>query len=332
MRQCFPDSNWKVRKREVVMMPPQAPGLDNPVEPPPEDEVFDVGVIGLGPAGVTAACELVRYGYSVVAIEKETIGGLIHYARAVDTFPGIPPSSPGQVVVDMLWQHLGGFPPKVVNAEATGIFTTDTGYGISIGESTITVKSIILATGTIPDRLGVPGEDLPWVHHIWTDVDVGEDALVAVIGGGDVAADQALSLNERGKQILMMLRSGMPRCNLVLQSEMEVMEDFIIASNIEVLRFEERNGHLVIFTDEEKENQMTVDAVLVSIGRSPSLPPLDDQPLSVRKAIFMSPEGLFVAGDIVNERRRQVAIAMGSGLSAAMRCDEHFRKAKVSED
>lgn len=313
-------------------MPPHAPGLDNPVESPPEGEKYDVGIIGLGPAGVTAACELVRYGYSVVAIEKETIGGLIHYARAVDNFPGIPPSSPGKVVVDMLWQHMGGFPPKVVNAEVTGIYTTGAGYDISVGESAITVKSIILATGTIPDRLGVPGEDLPWVHHIWTDVDVGEDALVAVIGGGDVAADQALSLNENGKQILMMLKSGVPRCNLVLQSEMEVMEDFIIASGIDVLRFEDRNGHIVIFSDGENENRMPVDAVLVSTGRSPSLPPLNDQPLSIRKAIFMSLEGLFVAGDIVNERRRQVAIAMGSGLSAAMRCDEYFRRIREGEE
>lgn len=306
--------------------------MDNPVEPPPEDETYDVGIIGLGPAGVTAACELVRYGYSVVAIEKETIGGLIHYARAVDNFPGIPPSSPGKVVVDMLWQHMGGFPPKVVNAEVTGIHTTDAGYEISIGESAIMVNSIILAAGTIPDRLGVPGEDLPWVHHIWTDVDVGEDALVAVIGGGDVAADQALSLNENGKQILMMLKSGVPRCNLVLQSDMEVMEDFIIASGIDVIKFEDRNGHIVIFSDGEKENRMPVDAVLVSIGRSPSLPPLNDQPLSIRKAIFMSSEGLFVAGDIVNERRRQVAIAMGSGLSAAMRCDEYFRRIRECEE
>ena len=312
-------------------MPPNAPGWDNPTEPPLEDEKHDVGVIGLGPAGVTASCELVRYGYSVVGIEKETIGGLIRYARAVDNFPGIPPSSPGQVVVDMLWQHMGGFPPKVVNAEVTGIYTTDGGYDISIGESKITVKSIILATGTIPDRLGVPGEDLPWVHHIWTDVDVEEDALVAVIGGGNVAVDQALSLNENGKAILMMLRAGVPRCNLVLQSEMEMMENFVIASGIDILSFEDQNGHLVIYSDGEKENRMVVDAVLVSIGRSPSLPPLDDQPLSIRKAIPMSKEGFFVAGDIINERRRQVAIAMGSGLSAAMRCDEYLRKIRESE-
>ena len=313
-------------------MSPHAPGLDEPVEPPPADESYDVGVIGLGPAGVTAACELVRYGYSVVAIEKDRIGGLIHHARAVDNFPGIPPSSPGKVVVDMLWEHMGGFPPKVVNDEVTGIYHTGVGYGISFGESSVLVRAIILATGTVPDRLGVPGEDRDWVHHIWTDVDVGEDSLVAVIGGGDVAADQALSLNERGKQILMMLRSGMPRCNKVLESEMEMMEDFVIASGLTVLRFEDRDGHAVVYSDGEREQRMVVDAVLVAVGRSPALPPLNDQPLSLNKAIYLASEGLFVAGDIVAERRRQVAIAMGSGLAAAMRCDEYFRRLRECEE
>lgn len=307
-------------------MPPHAPGLDDPVEPPPEEETYDVGVIGLGPAGVTAACELVRYGYSVVAIEKDRVGGLIHYARAVDNFPGIPPSSPGQVVVDMLWQHLGGFPPKVVNAEVKGILQTGAGFALSMGDSAINVRSIILATGTVPDRLGVPGEDLPWVHHMWTDVDVEEDALVAVVGGGDVAADQALSLNENGKQILMMLRSGVPRCNMVLQSEMEMMDDFIIASGLTILKFEDRDGHTVVYSDGEAERRMIVDAALVAIGRSPALPTLNEEPMSLNRAIYLASEGLFVAGDIVAERRRQVAIAMGSGLAAAMRCDEYFRR------
>lgn len=313
-------------------MPPHDPGLEDPTEPAEETKTFDVGIIGLGPAGVTASTELVRYGYSVVAFEKDRVGGLIHFARAVDNFPGIPPASPGRVVVDMLWQHLGGFPPKVINAEVTGIHTTKDGYVISFDGSTVTTRAVILATGTVPDRLGVPGEDLPWVHHIWTDVDVEEDALVAVIGGGDVAADQALSLNENGKQILMMLRSGVPRCNLVLQSEMEMMEDFIIVSGITVLAFEDRDGHTVLFSDGEKENMMMVDAVLVSIGRSPALPPLNDEPLTISKAISLTSEGFFVAGDIVNERRRQVAIAMGSGLGAAMRCDEHFRRLRECEE
>jgi thioredoxin reductase (NADPH) len=307
-------------------MVPHAPGLDDPVEPPPKVETYDVGVIGLGPAGVTAATELVRYGYSVVAIERAQIGGLIHKARAVDNFPGIPPSSPGLTVVDMLWEHMGGFPPKVLNETVTGIYHTGVGYGISFGDSSINAKALILATGTHPKKLGVPGEDREWVHHMWTDVKVDKGSLVAVIGGGDLAVDQALSLHDAGSEIIMILRSGEPRCNMVLQTEMEVAKRFDVITGFEILRFEDREGHTVVYSDGGGENKLEVDAVLVSIGRNPALPLLNDQPMSLNKAIYLATEGLFLAGDIVSERRRQVAIAMGSGLNAAMRCDEYFRR------
>ena len=310
----------------MVPLPPHAPGLDDPVEPPPEEEKYDVGVIGLGPAGVTAATELVRYGYSVVAVEKDRIGGLIHKARAVDNFPGISPGSPGVVVVEMLWEHLGGFPPKVINADVPGIYHTGAGYGISLGDSSVITRALILASGTVPKRLGVPGEDLPWVHDTWTDVRVDDDSVVAVIGGGDIAVDQALSLNDDDKRILMMLRSGQPRCNVVLQTEIETANGFDIISGVEVLRFEDRNGPTVVYSDGTGEQRLEVDAVLVSIGRDPALPLLNSAEMSLNKALYLAPQGLFLAGDIVAERRRQVAIAMGSGLDAAMRCDEYFRR------
>jgi len=307
-------------------MPPHAPGLDDPVEPPPEDETYDVGVIGLGPAGVTAACELVRYGYSVVAIEKDHIGGLIHQARAVDNFPGIPPSSPGVTVVKTLWEHLGGFPPTIINADVPSIYHTGVGYGISLGGTSIVTKAIILATGTVPKRLAISGEDLPWVHHRWTDVKGEEGDTVAVIGGGDVAVDQALSLNGAGQRIAMMLRSGQPRCNVVLQTEMQNADHFDIITGLAISRFEDRNGRFVVYSDGTSEHRMEVDAVLISIGRDPALPLLNGKPMSLDKALYLAPQGLFLAGDIVAERRRQVAIAMGSGLDAAMRCDEYFRR------
>jgi thioredoxin reductase (NADPH) len=300
--------------------------LDGPTEPPPEDETYDVGVIGLGPAGVTAACELVRYGYSVVAVEKDRIGGLIHQARAVDNFPGIPPSSPGVVVVETLWEHLGGFPPRIINAEVPGIYHTGVGYGISLGDHSVVTRALILATGTVPRRMDVPGENLPWVHHRWTDIDAKEGDTVVVIGGGDVAVDQALSLNDRGVRIAMMLRSGRPRCNVVLQTEMRNAEHFDLITGLSILRFDEREGRNVVYSDGSREHRMEVDSVLVSIGRDPALPLLNGVPMSLDKALYLASEGLFLAGDIVAERRRQVAIAMGSGLEAAMRCDEYFRR------
>lgn len=302
------------------------PGLDEFNEPPDEDETFDVGVIGLGPAGVTASTELVRYGYSVVAVERARIGGLIHLARRVDNFPGIPPESPGVTVVETLWEHLGHYPPRMVEADVKEIYHTGANYGISLGDSSVIARALVLASGTVPKRLGVPGENLPWVHHSWTDVLADPGSTVAVIGGGDIAFDQALSLHDGGRNIVMMLRSGAPRCNVVLKTEMEMAEGFELRENVPVLRFEEADGPTVVHSDGTDTARLAVDAVLVSVGRDPALPLMNGAPLSLAKALYLSPEGLFLAGDIVAERRRQVAIAMGSGLDAAMRCDEYFRR------
>lgn len=307
-------------------MPPHAPGLDGPVEPPEEVESFDVGVIGLGPAGVTAATELVRYGYNVVAVERERIGGLVHLARKIDNFPGIPPSSPGTIIVEMLWEHLGRFPPKIIDADVGNIYQTGVGYAISLGETAVTVRSLVLASGTRPKLLGLPGEDLPWVYHAWTDVRAGPGSTVAVVGGGDLAIDQALSLNEGGRRVELLLRSGSTRCNRQLQNELDVVEGIHIRTDCPPLRFEDEHGPTVVYAKGGHEVKLPVDGVLVSIGREPSLPHLNDAILGLDRARYLAPEGLLLAGDVVADRRRQVAIAMGSGLDAAMRVDEYLRR------
>ena len=97
---------------------------------------------------------------------------------------------------------------------------------------------------------------------------------------------------------------------------------------VPVLRFEERGGRTVVLGGDAGESRLPVDAVLVSIGREPALPRLNGAELSLSKALYLAPEGLFCAGDLVSENRRQLAIAMGSGLDAAMRVDEYFRRVR----
>jgi alkyl hydroperoxide reductase subunit F len=300
--------------------------LDTPVEPPEDDKHFDVAVIGLGPAGVTASTELVRYGYRVAAFEGDRIGGLIHLARRVDNFPGIAPSSPGTQVVEMLWEHLQRFPPVIHDSDVIGIYHTGVGFGVSMGDSSVTARCLVLATGTRATRLDLPGEELPWVHHRWTEIVTGPGSTVAVIGGGDLAIDQALSIHEGERRVEVLLRSEGTRCNMFLQGELEEARDIHIRTSSPVLRFEEGPGNTVVYSKGGHEVKLPVDAVLVSIGREPNLPDLNGEILNLDRARFLAPQGLFLAGDVVSDRRRQVGIAIGSGLDAAMRCDEFLRR------
>ncbi len=307
-------------------MAPQPPGPD-PDAAPPDEGIgnFDVGVVGLGPAGIITSTELVRYGYSVVAFERGRIGGLIHLARRVDNYPGAEPSCPGTEVVEMLWEHLGRFPPVIQEGHVADIYHTGVGFGVSVGERAATVRALVLATGTQPVRLGLPGEDLPWVYHSWTDITDLKGGTVAVIGGGDLAVDQALSLHDAGHRIEMLLRSETTRCNSALQTEMEDRREVHVRASSPVLRFEMVHGPTVVYAKAGKEVMLPVDAVLVSIGREPELPRLNGDLMSVDRARSMAPQGLFVAGDVVAGRYRQVAIAMGDGLKVAMRVDEYLR-------
>jgi thioredoxin reductase len=303
------------------------PGMDGTAVPAAEGiGDFDVGVIGLGPAGITASCELARYGYRVVAFEKDRIGGLIHQARRVDNYPGAPPSCPGSEVVELLWEHLGKFPPVIQEGEVSNIYHTGVGFGISIGDRAATVRCVVLATGTRPVMLGLPGEEFPWVHHAWTDVMAGHGTTVAVIGGGDLAIDQALSLNDAGHRIEVLLRGEGTRCNRALSDEMEGVKEINVRTNSPPLRFEEEMGRAVVYSMGGTEFKLPVDAVLVSIGREPSLPALNEMEITLDRARSMAPQGMFLAGDIIAGRHRQAAIAVGSGLDVAMRVDEYLRE------
>jgi alkyl hydroperoxide reductase subunit F len=152
---------------------------------------------------------------------------------------------------------------------------------------------------------------------------------VAVIGGGDLAVDQALSLHDGDRRVEMLLRSGTTRCNRHLQGELDVADGIHIRTDCPPLRFEDEQGPTVVYARGGHEIKLPVDAVLVSIGREPALPNLNDAILGLDRARYLAPEGLILAGDVIAERRRQVAIAMGSGLDAAMRADEYLRR--VSE-
>ncbi len=303
-------------------MPSDVPGTDGR---PREGPDFDVGVVGLGPAGIAAAAELVRYGRRVVAFERDRIGGLIHLARRVDNFPSKVASIPGPEVAELLWTHLDKFPPFVYEGSVEDVAHGPTGFVVDIGGGQLEVKGLVLATGTRPRRLGVPGEELPWVTYSWTDVRREGGGKVAIIGGGDLAVDQALSLRDAGLDVVILVRSGGTLCNRALQLEIESEGRVPIMARCTPLRFEDRPQRTVVVDREGKEDSLPVDHVLVSIGRGPELPRIDGHRLTLEEIEEKEYPGLFLAGDLIAGRRRQVAIAFGSGLETAMRCEEFLR-------
>jgi len=289
---------------------------------------FDVAVVGLGPAGISAATELVRYGRHVVALAGERVGGLVHEARRVENLPVMVAPGPGRGVADALRAHLDRLPPRVITAPVREIHVRRDGFLIMTDGPSPMCRAVVLATGTRPRRLGVPGEDLPWVAHRWTDLKGRPPGRVAVVGGGDLAVDQALSLADAGFEVELLVRSKSLRCNKRLRDELRDRPAIHLRTGCEVLGFVD--GPAVECEGPEGHADLSVGCALVSVGREPELPPIvgpGGRHLAPSEVLAGEVPGLFPVGDLVAGRRRQVAIAMGSGLDAAMRCEEFLEGA-----
>jgi thioredoxin reductase (NADPH) len=243
----------------------------------------------------------------------------------VDNFPSKVASIPGPEVAELLWTHLDKFPPFVYEGSVEDVAHGPTGFNVAIGGGQLEVRGLVLATGTHPRTLGVPGEELPWVTYSWTDIRSEGGGKVAIIGGGDLAVDQALSLRDAGFDVVILVRSGGTLCNRALQLEIESEGRIPIMARCSPLRFEDRPQHTIIVDREGKGDSIQVDHVLVSIGREPELPRIDGRSLTLEDIEAGEYPGLFLTGDIIAGRRRQVAIAFGSGLEVAMRCEEFLR-------
>ena len=292
-------------------------------------QLFDVAVVGLGPAGIMASAELVRYGRSVVAFERDRIGGLVHEARRVENVPWAPGAMPGPEVARALERHLQRFAPEFVDDDVVSVQRASGPFIVRAPGGAVRARAVILASGTRPRPLGVQGEDLPWVATRWSDMGC-RSGTAAVVGGGDLAIDQALSLAGAGLRVELLVRGERVDCNRPLMEELARTMAITRRFRHVVKAFVERPKRAVACTTPDGDRSYAVDCALVSIGRdheAPRVLDLDGRALTLDHVLSHGIRGVFLAGDLAAYgRRRQVAIAVGSGLDAAMRCEEHLRE------
>lgn len=268
---------------------------------------ISVAIVGAGPAGVSCALFLKRYGINVFIIEKRSIGGLIENAWNVENIPLLPPTS-GKEIVRTLQENIEKYNITVVFDEIQTVRENEL-----IGVNEIYKSNVIvLATGTKPKRIEKFEIDKSVAYEYR---DLPNDAKkIAFYGGGDVAFDGAIRAFYEGKSPVIFVRSkvlrAVPRLinevrklNIPLHMEEEILE---------VSKAESES--LVIKTTKEIYNS---DALLVAIGREVNLPNLDKK-LNLTNHIF-------IIGDAAHVNYRQASIATGDGILCAMRIIQDFK-------
>ncbi len=295
-----------------------------------KEKIWDVVIIGSGPAGLSAAIYARRARLETLVLEKQPMsGGQILNTTDVDNYPGIPDVG-GFELGQKFRQHADKLGAVFCTGEASEILPYKKGYQVKAGGESILTKTIILAMGASYRNIGVPGEDrlrgMGVSYCATCDGAFFRGREVAVVGGGDVALEDALFLSRGCKKVYLIHRRDAFRGAKVLQERVQE------TANIEILYdtvVEEICGEMQVekITAYNKKNdkrmQIAVSGVFLAVGMQPEtavtgqLVDLDDSGYVIAgEDGRTSAAGIFAAGDLRTKKLRQVVTAAADGANA----------------
>ena len=287
---------------------------------------YDLIIIGGGPAGVGAALQAGREGRKVLLAEKSNLGGRLSHAFLVKNFPlAGPKGSSGKTLVRGLVRQLKGLDVTTIQGTCTVIDHKNGIFVSLIDGRDYNSRAVILAAGLEPKKLIVPGageafEQKRLVYY-WDDLPGSlKDKSIAVIGGGEVALDQACSLSAKGAKVTVLVRGNKLKAytGLIKMAESlggEIKYCFAI-NRISL------NGPELVFHGSGSRS-FKCDRAVVAIGSSVPRTIISDQ------AKKLMNKGLYLAGDLVDKNNKQAAIAFGSGVKTTMMAEEHLKRMKI---
>lgn len=285
-------------------------------------------VVGGGPAGVAAAIQMLRAAIDPLLIERGRIGGLVLNAHKVENYLGFPSGISGPELAVLFREHLTGAQVRTLTQEVLKVSLSGGLYQIKTNQETLAASAVVVASGTTPRTLPAdlladcdPGS----VFYEVSDVPAARRDMVAIIGGGDAAFDYALGLAEKGAMVDVFFRSIEPKALPILIDRARQTRLVDMHAETEIVRVSNCNGGIELFSADQQ--RWEADALIGAVGRDPNLAFLDEKILNhVRRNELDNLPGLFLAGDVQRGDCRQVAIATGDGVVAAMRVAEFLRK------
>lgn len=292
--------------------------------------MYDILIVGGGPAGLTAAIYGARAGKTVALLERESIGGQIVYSPQVENYPALPHVS-GAELANRLYEQVEALGVEILSEEVTkaerrdGKFLLTTDYGSHEG------RALILATGVQHRRLDLPGEeDLVGAGVSYCAVCDGafySDRDVAVVGGGDTALQDALFLSNTCKSVTVVVRRDRFRGEAALARQLDARGNVSVLFEHRPVGYVTEDGELGGLAVEGPTGRRTlpVAGVFLAVGQEPCSAAFKDLAETDGAGYFAAGErcrtgvpGLYVAGDCRTKEVRQLTTAVGDGAVAAL--------------
>lgn len=305
-------------------------------------EVYDVIIIGGGPAGLTAALYTARNELKVGVLSKD-IGGTANSILLLENWPGY--KGTGSQLMKGFYDQVKTYPNvEFIMSEADSIQKTKDGFEIKTKKKDLKCKTIIIATGTKRRKLGIPGEDKflgKGVSYCVTcDAFFFKNKVASVIGGSDCAATSALALADLAKKVYVIYRGEKLRCEEITSDRLEDRKNVEIIYNavpLELLGKDKVEGLKILHNKSQKTIEL--EGVFVEIGSTPAEEfaknlnlDLDDEGyILVDDRMKASEDGVFAAGDITSQKLKQIVVATGQGAIAAKSAYEYLQRFKKCE-
>jgi len=305
--------------------------------------LYDVAIIGGGPAGLTAALYLARACYRVIVLEKEKFGGQITITSEVVNYPGIEITD-GKTLTEKMRVQAQNFGAEFKLAEVTSINMDNDVKEIETTKGKIHCLGVLLATGAHPRMIGFEGEAEYKGHGVaycaTCDGEFFTGKDIFVIGGGFAAAEESVFLTKYAKHVTILVREEDFTCAKATADETKANKDITVLYNKEVVRVE-GDGVLRSITwkdlvsGEETTHKVENDTfgVFVFAGYEPEtslvkgLAEIDERGYIITdKSQMTTREGLFAAGDVCIKPLRQVVTAVGDGALAATELEKYVVK------
>lgn len=302
-----------------------------------EKDIKDIIIIGGGPAGYTAALYGVRAGLSVLLLEKFSAGGQMTETEQIDNYPGFNEGIDGFTLGYKMQQGAEFFGAKTVQTEVLAVDLQANPKKVTTGTGDFYSKTVIIATGANHKHLGIADEEKLIGRGVGycaaCDGMFYRGKTVAVVGGGNSAAADALLLSKICEKVYLIHRRDALKAERIYSQPLENAEniEFKWNAQIEKLVYDKTIEGVVVKNNDGSTEEISLGGLFISIGRKPETKlftgQIDLDELGYIKADETTKtniDGVFAIGDVRTKVVRQIVTAVGDGAVAAHFAEEYI--------
>ena len=305
-----------------------------------EDKIYDVIIIGAGPAGMTAAVYTSRANLSTLMIERGVPGGQMMNTEEVENYPGYD-SILGPDLSNKMFEHAKKFGAEYAYGDIKEIIDGKEFKIVKAGSKEFKARAIIIATGAEYKKLGVPGEnELGGRGVSYCAVCDGaffKNKQLVVVGGGDSAVEEGVYLTRFAEKVTIVHRRDQLRAQKILQDRAFANEKVDFIWNHTVKAINEKDGKVgsvtLVSTVDGTEKEFPCDGVFIYIGMIPLTKPFENLGITNEAGYIETNElmetkvpGIFAAGDVREKQLRQIVTATGDGSIAAQSVQHYIEE------